>query len=230
MEETPTNVEETEDETSFANLEQNRDDNSSELEESSDEEEEEEEQEQREEEIEEVEKVEEELVGDSDIEINYNSENSDKVEDNDDHSDDEVVETHSILYKNSSKTMDECVLAVLELYIKHKMTKESLKDTLTTICNMLPQPNNMPTSFFKLLQYTRNIAPECSVTEHFYCKKCRVYDNSFVNNCCQVCLSDGGRSVFYDFDISQQIRHMFEHRNLAEILNQSKRGYDLKCY
>lgn len=123
--------------------------------------------------------------------------------------------------------MDECVLAVLELYIKHKMTKESLKDTLTAICNMLPQPNNMPTSFFKLLQYTRNIAPECSVTEHFYCKKCRVYDNSFVNNCCQVCLSDGGRSVFYDFDISQQIRHMFEHRNLAEILNQSKRGHDL---
>lgn len=44
MEETPTNVEETKDETSFANLEQNRDDNSSELEESSDEEEEEKEQ------------------------------------------------------------------------------------------------------------------------------------------------------------------------------------------
>lgn len=72
MEETPTNVEELEDETSFANLEQNRDDNSSELEESSDEEEEEKEQQQREEEIEEVEKVEEESVGDSDIEINYN--------------------------------------------------------------------------------------------------------------------------------------------------------------
>jgi len=139
---------------------------------------------------------------DSDSEINCNPESSDENENGNNHN--EVVETHSMLYENSPKTTDECVLAVLELYIKHK--------------------NNMPKSCFKLFQYTRNIAPQCSVVEHLYCKKCLVYDNNlFVNNCCQVCLSNSGdRSIFYELDISQQIRHMFEHRNLTEILNQSK--------
>jgi len=136
-----------ENETSSVDSKKDRiDDNSSKLEESSDEGKEEEEKEVEEEE----EEIEEESVGDSDSEINCNSESSDENENGNNHNDDEVVETHSILYENSPKTTDECVLAVLELYIKHKMTKESLKDMLTAICNMLPQLNNMPKSCFKL--------------------------------------------------------------------------------
>ncbi|XP_067207385.1 uncharacterized protein [Linepithema humile] len=206
-------------------LEENDDDEGAEEDAEGEEEEEEEVEgeEEDEEENEESKNEEEDENNVSDIERNCSSESSYEVGDNQDNQNDEVVETYSMLYENSPKSTDECVLAVFELYIKHRMTKENLKNTLLTICNMLPQPNNMPKSCFQLFQYTRNIAPQCSVTEHFYCKTCLFYDNNiFVNNCCRVCLSGGGRSVFYELDISQQIRHMFEHRNLAEILNQSK--------
>jgi len=63
----------------------------------------------------------------------------------------------NVLFKGSTQIVDETVHNLINLYIKHRMTKFNLEDMLTVINNMLPHPNSMPKTLYKLFSYIKNI-------------------------------------------------------------------------
>lgn len=149
-----------------------------------------------------------------DVNQNY----SDNVKD-----DDTELREQSMIYENSRQTTDEAVLSFLQLYVKHKLTKNALKGILKTVCDVLPVPNNMPTTIFKLFKYVTDLAPPCTVIKQYYCKSCQIcYDDETVQKCRTYLLSDENIGVFYELDVVNQIKYMFEHRNLYRIVQQHK--------
>lgn len=131
-----------------------------------------------------------------------------------------------MVYEDSRQTTDEAVLSFLQLYVKHKLIKNALKDALKTVCNMLPVYNNMPTTIFKLFKYITDLAPPCAVIKHYYCKSCQIcYDDEtehLIQKCRTCPLSDGNTGVFYELNVVDQIKYMFEHRNLYRIVQHHK--------
>lgn len=95
----------------------------------------------------------------------------------------------NVLFNNSAQTINETVYNLINLYMKHRMTKSNLRDMLVVINNMLPQPNLMPKTVHKLFYYVQNIVPSYTVIKHFYCKKCILYKGvDTVSEVCKSCL------------------------------------------
>jgi len=95
------------------------------------------------------------------------------------------------------------------------MTKSNLEDMLIVTNNMLPHPNSMPKTLYKLFSHIKNIVPSCTVIKHFYCKKCILYKG--VDTASEVCksCSINENSFFFKIDIMEQIKCLFEYRNLV---------------
>lgn len=164
--------------------------------------------------------------GDLDESCELSSNSSNNMSDNDasdiewsdDYSNDDNDDSKfdHMLYKNS--TMSVGVLELLNFYINHKLTKAALKEMLRIVCNMLPEDNQMPRTVFKLFQYVKNIAPPCDVNKHFYCKICLHYIgciNDKIFKCSSCNANKNDISFFFEFDIHDQVKYMFENRNLA---------------
>lgn len=153
---------------------------------------------------------------------NYEFEtNSNDSDDNDNTegniSNNTIIDT--LLYEKSKISVSHSVLTIMDLYIHNKLTKATLKATLKALQLLLPKPNNMPKTVFQLFQFVRNLTCTCTVIKHYYCRRCLFYNgtDSFSATCTS-CSSIEGTSHFYEFDIRDQIRHMFEVRNLADKL------------
>lgn len=117
-------------------------------------------------------------------------------------------------------TVDESVVRILDLYIQNKWTKSSLTDCLTLLQEMLPENNLMPTSVYKLFQHVKECAPPLSIIKHYYCKSCFYYNAASDKVIqCQSCQAQS--------DICEQIKYMFEHRNLADKLKIRPRQEDV---
>ncbi|XP_036150554.1 uncharacterized protein LOC118648338 [Monomorium pharaonis] len=129
-----------------------------------------------------------------------------------DSDDDEQQDNQSmLLYEKSTKSTDKSVLLLLQLFLDNKMIKTCLKNTLKVICDLLPTPNNMPRTVFKLFQYVESQAPVRDVIKHFYCKSCHFYygdKNKSVREC-QVCSSTEHNGIFYKLDIIDQLKYLF---------------------
>lgn len=123
-----------------------------------------------------------------------------------------------LLYENCSSTVEESILMLLDLYVKNKWTKASLKGTLNMLQILLPEDNQMPKTVFKLLQYVRNLVPPFTVVKHFYCSHCLCYDGVKFKAKCSSCKAIKKNNCFFEIDIREQIKHMFEQRNLGEKL------------
>lgn len=151
---------------------------------------------------------------------NINDNDASDIEWNDDYSNDDNDNSKFdyMLYKNSTMSVDQGVLELMNFYINHKLTKAALKEMLRIVCNMLPRDNQMPRTVFKLFQYVKNIAPPCNVNKHFYCKKCLHYIgciNDKIFKCSSCNANKNDISFFFEFDIHDQVKYMFENRNLA---------------
>lgn len=131
----------------------------------------------------------------------------------------------NMLLPNNTASVDKFVLDLLNLHIKHNITKAALKDILKMQLKFLPDDNEMPKSLFKLFQYAKNIAPPCKVIRNYYCKKClvnvdlEVLGKKQVKKC-SLCKTDQASDIgfFHEFDVSDQIKFLFEKNNLAEKL------------
>lgn len=122
------------------------------------------------------------------------------------------------LFDNSPITVDEYILDLLNLYVEHKHTKASLAQMLKLVLKPLPENNLMPKSVYHLFKYVEDLSPPCCIRKHYYCRVCYFYngcDQSLKN--CLSCESTD-LSYFFELDIADQIKHIFEHRGLAEKL------------
>ncbi|XP_044577818.1 uncharacterized protein LOC123260650 isoform X1 [Cotesia glomerata] len=174
-------------------------------------------------------------TNDSDNDINDNNDDFDvNHEENieDDQQDSEFNQERSSiiqsLYENSTRTTDESVLMVPELYIRHKLTKACLNDVLKLLQNLLPEENQLPKTVFQLFSYVHQLAPPLTVIKNFFCKKCLCYNgfNTDIENCSSCLALKEDVAFFFEIDVHDQIKYMFQHRNLAEKLIQVHLRYD----
>jgi len=123
------------------------------------------------------------------------------------------------LFKNSNITVDTAVSHLLRCYVKHQKTKACLADELRIIKKILPQPNRIPSTVYKLFQYVLVFVPSCKIVKHFCCHNCQYYCGVERPILCPACNSHEQFIPFYELDIIEQLRYMFEQRNLAEVLD-----------
>lgn len=127
--------------------------------------------------------------------------------------------SNDLLYNNSEVTVIKSVLILMDLYLQHKLTKAALNAILKMLQLLLLKPNKMPTTQFRLFQFIENAAPFCSIIKHYYCKECLFYNGTNrIMEVCKLCLSTKGTSHFYELDIQDQIKRMFENKNLGSKL------------
>lgn len=127
--------------------------------------------------------------------------------------------SNDLLYDNSEIIVIKSVLTLMNLYLQHKLTKAALNAILKMLQLFLPKTNKLPTTRFRLFQYIENAAPSCNIIKHYYCKECLFYNGT--NSIMEVpksCTSTNGTSHFYELDIQDQIKHMFENKNLGNKL------------
>lgn len=131
----------------------------------------------------------------------------------------------NMLYDNSEISLDQSVLNLMNFYVKHNVTKSALQDCLKMQLKILPTNHLLPKTIFKLFQYVKNIAPPCKIIKHYYCKMCPCYIGDDTNILtCPVCKSSGKIKIscFFEFDIFDQIKFLFENNNLASKLRPFK--------
>lgn len=125
------------------------------------------------------------------------------------------------LCSNSDMTVDSAVLNFLNLYIANNKTKTCLKADLHFITSALPKPNRMPKTVFKLLEYVKQQAPPLKVITHYCCKVCQFYYGTSKEVLCNACNSDAGYILFFEIDILNYIQHLFQYKNLADVLDKT---------
>ncbi|XP_036140791.1 uncharacterized protein LOC118644940 [Monomorium pharaonis] len=159
---------------------------------------------------------------------NHELNNSDNFERNFDGRDNNNTENNinniqmidNLLYKNSEITVSQSVLIIMNLYIHNKLTKAALTAILKALQLVLPKPNNMPKTQFHLFQFVRNLTTTCTIIKHYYCRQCLFYNGSDSSmTVCPSCSSIESMWHFYEFDLVDIIRYMFEVRNLADKLH-----------
>lgn len=138
----------------------------------------------------------------SSVEVNGSSEDSNS-EASDSSADD--------LYEGSTVSADAGLLKVLKLFVSQGWTKTSLDQNVRMIKDLLPQPNGMPANGKAALKRLEKLTSSYHDTEFVYCEKCL----ELVDTVSDDCSHDEGHGKFYSFPIDEQIKHMFEQRQLA---------------
>ena len=90
--------------------------------------------------------------------------------------------------------------------------------------SLLPDPNTLPTSLHLLLEYVKSFSTPISEKKHYFCCDCLLETDN--NEKCKQCESDKKPGVFYDFPVDAQIKHMFERRNLANLIDANRPNHD----
>lgn len=141
------------------------------------------------------------------------------------------IENVPTIYEGSNINLEESILLIMELFMKHKWTKNNLQDILRMIKILLPKNNRIPNTVYKLFKYLQNLGPPICIQKHYYCKHCLSYKGKFDaknQECSKTCKfpTCTDASAFYEIDMYYQIKHMFECRNLSAKLVISKKNAD----
>lgn len=154
------------------------------------------------------------------------------IESDSDSSDDELLSpvntvSSRTLCSNSCMTVDTAVLNFVHIYITNNKTNGCLKDDLRFLTSALPKQNEMPKTVFKLFEYVKQQAPPCKIITHYCCKICQFYYGTRKEVLCKACNSDRGYISFFEIDIIDQIRYLFECKHLADVLDKARRNIDI---
>lgn len=114
------------------------------------------------------------------------------------------------LYEDSDIRANQALLDILKVYIEERWTKASLDKSIKLCKRMLPQPNALPSSAWTALNKLQKLTGTYSSTLHRFCVQCK----GFVT-----CGCTDSVTSFYSFSLEDQIKHMFEQRNLAIIID-----------
>ena len=141
----------------------------------------------------------------SEIEENYNSDNSD--------SDDQLH-----VFEGCALTVDEGVLVLMNLFVKHQMEKIVVGDILKGLLRFCPKSHNLPKSQHLLFKHVKDLIPLPPEKVHYYCADCLYYFGIECPMKCPVC--DGEQShKFFQLSLSAQIKNLFENHGLADKLD-----------
>lgn len=127
--------------------------------------------------------------GDSDI----HSEESDANSDVDSELNSNFLETLEFqpLYEGSKIDVNTTIGSILDFYISPSLSKLALSDLLSLIDNILPQPNLLPHTKYKMDQFIMLNAPSAEHIKHFYCSTYQNYIGVLEDDApCSICGSE----------------------------------------
>lgn len=78
-----------------------------------------------------------------------------------------IENLHNVIYEGTNMSVEESILSIMDLYIKHRWTKSNLRDTLRMIQIMLPKDNRIPNTVYKLFQYLQNLTSPILIQKHY---------------------------------------------------------------
>lgn len=108
---------------------------------------------------------------------------------------------------------------------KERWTKTSLDKNIKLMKRMLPKPNDLPRNGKAALKKLEALTASFQETEFTYCCDCyHVLDNATQ---CLRCESDN-LDKFYLFNVDDQVRHMFEERDLASVIDYHRENHGRK--
>lgn len=149
--------------------------------------------------------------------VYYPGHSSDSDSNDSDFDPTEIVD--QLLYDGTDMTVCHAVSSLMDLYVEQKLTKVTLERISNLLHRVLPTPNNMPKTLYQLFKFVEEKAFKPKVIKHYYCKKCILYNETCsILRICPSCGSTEGTAAFYELDIIEQIKNLFEHRNLASKL------------
>ncbi|KAJ1518809.1 hypothetical protein ONE63_011584 [Megalurothrips usitatus] len=106
----------------------------------------------------------------------------------------------------------------MDLYLKNRESKVGLRRAVKAMSRLLPEGHRMPSSD-KILSYIERLAPKVSEEVHCFCKECVKYrDEATPEEMCSICHKNTELGQFYLFSIKVIVKYLFEHRNLASVL------------
>lgn len=141
------------------------------------------------------------------------SEKSENEQDSDD-SDSESVSPK--VYEGCPLTVEEGVLTMMDMFVKHKMDKVQVGGVLKSFLKFLPKINNMPKTQYSLFKYVEDLCPLSPEKVHYYCSFCLFYIGEVPSNC-PLCNKECHK--FFQLSLSEQVRNMFENHGLAELID-----------
>lgn len=125
------------------------------------------------------------------------------------------------LFSKSDMTTDEAVLELFELFLNNNWTKTSLENTRKFAKRILPDENNFPSSYSKLMKYVADVGGPVHEVEYYFCRSCKKLKDS-KDSVCSECHAKA-TIVYYHFPIAEQIRFLFEKRNLRKHIDNYKK-------
>lgn len=132
---------------------------------------------------------------------------------------DNNFDDETYLYPGCEKPVDLAILELLEIHLNNSMTKTAFKDFLKFYVSSLPAGHNMPCTVHTVFKYVENLSIPVREVGHYFCYPAMHLQKSKDNHC----IIDGCNStdvkVFYELPIEQQIRFLFEHRGLADVID-----------
>lgn len=137
-------------------------------------------------------------------------------EQNDSDDSDSGVKISPDVYNDCPINVDEGVLNLMNLFVKHKLEKVQLVGVLNSVLKFLPKHNNMPKTQYSLFKYVEDLCPLSKEKAHYYCSICHFYLGEVEMKCT---LCNGECHKFYQLSLSEQIRNLFEIHGLADLID-----------
>ncbi|KAJ8669165.1 hypothetical protein QAD02_000424 [Eretmocerus hayati] len=126
----------------------------------------------------------------------------------------------TLSYNNSKVTLEQAMFMLADIFVECKLPKDTLDRIVKMFNYVLPEGHSFPNSGYLFLLDLKGYEPDNEPIRHHYCKEC-YFDFKSVKPHdaeCSCCQSTRGYGVFYEFDIKKQIKFLFEHRNLGNLL------------
>ena len=132
--------------------------------------------------------------------------------------DNNYFDDETYLYPGCEKATDVAILELLEIHFNNSITKTALKDFLKFYVSSLPSNHNMPCTVHTMFQYVENLSIPVREISHYFCYPAMHSLKSKQNHCNIDSLHSTDVKVFYELPIERQIRFLFEHRGLADVI------------
>lgn len=128
----------------------------------------------------------------------------------------------SLLYPTSRHTIAAFLLDLIVFYKSAKLSKNSLEKLLKMFSKYFPSENLVPKSKIAFLKVIDEISPSIKTTLSYSCLDCKydIVDAGEEIFICSMCESSN-IAVSLESDINQTLKHFFEKRNLASLIEKS---------
>lgn len=141
------------------------------------------------------------------------------------------VESTEYLYEGSDMTSNQGLLEVLNIFVEEGWSQTSLNKNVKLLKKLLPKPNDLPSNGKATLKRLETLTVTYHEKEHLCCSECfklvPTGDNNEHDEIC-TCVGEVNTDKFYSFDPDDQVRHMFEQRNLASVIDHHRNHHDRK--